>query len=156
MRHRLLAGPAQWWDRTVIVGSWVSVDLALRARVSLPALARIAGVSLDSAAVAPSEGPLESTPEAEGPAAFSRLSDSERRRLRIVDVVADRGPSGGGPCLRRALVAGRVLRRLLPRRYLGIARRPNGELVAHAWLELDGGSRLGYSDEYRPLTPLEL
>jgi hypothetical protein len=153
MRHRLLVGPAHWWDRAVIVGSWVAVDLALRAGVTLPVLARFAGVSLDSDATAASEDAPVSAPEVEGPA-LSWLSPSERRRLRIIEIVADRWPFGEGPCLRQALVAGRVLRRLHPRLSLGVARRPSRGLVAHAWLELDGGGRLGYSDGYEPLSPL--
>lgn len=156
MRHRLLVAPAQWWDRAVIVGSWVSVDLALRAGVGLPVLARIAAVSLNSGAAGPTGDPPMPGPEAEGPAVLSRLSPAERRRLRIVGVVAERWPFGGGPCLRRALVTGRVLRRLHPRLFLGVARAPSGGFCAHAWLELDGGGRLGYADGYQPLNPMGL
>jgi Transglutaminase-like superfamily len=154
MRHRLLVGPAQWWDRAVIVGSWVAVDLALRAGVKLPVLARVAHVSLDSRASAAPDVPAVPAPEVEGPALWPQLSLPERRRLRIVDVVAERWPFGEGQCLRRALVTGRVLERLHPRLSLGVARRGNGGLVAHAWLELDGGARLGYSDGYERLSPL--
>jgi Transglutaminase-like superfamily len=154
MRHRLLVGPAQWWDRTVIVVSWVSVDLALRAGVKLPVLARIAHVSLDSETAAPSEVPPMSAHAVEGPGVLPELSSSERRRLRIVDVMADQWPFGEGQCLRSALVTGRVLERLHPRLSLGVARRPNGGLAAHAWLELDGGARLGYSDGYERLSPM--
>jgi hypothetical protein len=154
MHTRLLVGPAQWWDRAVIVGSWISVDLALRAGVQLPVLARIAHVSLDSEAVVPSDGPPASAPEAGEPEVVIQLSPSERHRLRVIDVVANRWPFGKGQCLRRALVTGRVLRRLHPRLSLGVARRQGNGLAAHAWLELDGGTRLGYSDEYERLSPM--
>ena len=148
MRHRLLVGPSQWWDRSVIVTSWVGVDLALRARISLPKLSRVMAVTLGHDAAPSSEDP--GGPDADGRVlgGHSPLTPSEQRRLRIVDILAARWPFGEGPCLRRALVAGRVLRRLHPRLSLGVARRPDGEITAHAWLELDGGARLGYSDAY--------
>ena len=154
MRHRLLVGPAQWWDRAFIVGSWVVVDLALRAGVSLPVLARFAEVSLETGTSSRPEGPPASITEVEDLGGHAPLSPAERRRLRIIEIVADRWPFGDGPCLRRALVAGRVLRRLHPRLSLGVARRQNGALIAHAWLELDGGGRIGYSDGYQRLGPL--
>ena len=65
------------------------------------------------------------------------LSRAGRRRLRCAGRVADAWPFSRGPCLRRALVGGHLVRELDPVVRLGTARR-DGELMAHAWLEIQG------------------
>jgi hypothetical protein len=58
------------------------------------------------------------------------------RQVRCTRRVADAWPFSRGPCLRRALVTGNLLRRLDPALRLGLA--GSGDAVfAHAWLELD-------------------
>ena len=60
-----------------------------------------------------------------------------RRQLRCTWRVADAWPFSRGPCLRRALVGGHLVRDLHPTIRLGVA-GVGDTLVAHAWLEIDG------------------
>lgn len=78
-------------------------------------------------------------PLATGPVRPGRdhLDRFERRRVAAVRRVAGWWPLGRGPCLREALVLGRLLPHLNPQLRLGVARR-GGEMVAHAWVDVDG------------------
>jgi hypothetical protein len=100
------------------------VEIGLRT-LDLRRLARFAGVSLDLAPPDPKTAEL-------------RIHDVDRARVRAVHVVMRRWPWGArGPCLRRALVAGRMLRHRHPRLVLGAGRDARGTM-AHAWLLVDG------------------
>jgi hypothetical protein len=83
--------------------------------------------------------PLELSPSTRGPAITSShdLGRRARRELRCTQRVADTWPLSHGPCLRRALVGGHLLRRLGTCVRLGTY-DDGGSLVAHAWLEVDG------------------
>lgn len=122
-----------WWMAVVEVAVHV---------VSLPALARWIGASL-----ATTEPPSSVTPSAAGDDPHWRAR--ELRRLRLVDVLARRWPFGTGPCLRQALVAGRVLRRHHPVLRVGAA-LSDAAVIGHAWLEV-GTIELGRSDEFAVL-----
>lgn len=120
----------------VPIGLWVvgwlsAVEIGLRS-TSLPRLCRLLGVPIDT--------------RYDGPGAdLSRapaLTARERRRLRVLAVVAARWPFGSGPCLRQSLVAGRILRRHGPRLRLGAAPAEGG-VLGHAWVELPGGGVVG-------------
>lgn len=56
-------------------------------------------------------------------------------------------------CLRRALVVGHQLRRYGPVLRLGV-RREDGEVKAHAWLEIDGESLDPTSADFASLEPV--
>lgn len=63
-----------------------------------------------------------------------------RRRIRTATRVTQRSPYGPeGKCLRTALVQGQRLRTLSPELVLGV-RRVDGAVLAHAWLQVAGGS----------------
>jgi len=101
--------------------------------VPLPDLTRLLGVrlSLDPASDEPQQF------------AAGELPEPVRRQLRCTGRVADHWRLSKGPCLRRALVAGHLLRDLEPAVCLGVGGDSNS-LLAHAWLEIDG----------RPLEPV--
>jgi hypothetical protein len=67
----------------------------------------------------------------------SELPPAARRQLRCASRVADGWPLSKGPCLRRSLVAGHLLRRHHPAIRLGVA-GTGDDIHAHAWLEIDG------------------
>ncbi len=128
---RLRVGPGRWVERVALVTAWVVVDTSLRLGVALPSLARRCrmAIGLDEGGVLrPAEVPVRD------------LTAVERRRLTIIDAIASRWPLGAGPCLRRALLAGWVLRRHSPQLRLGVA-EPGGpaQVSAHAWVELPDG-----------------
>jgi hypothetical protein len=68
---------------------------------------------------------------------LGELPPRARRQMRCTHRVADVWPFSKGPCLRRALVAGHLLRRHHPAIRVGVA-GTGDELHAHAWLEIDG------------------
>jgi Transglutaminase-like superfamily len=104
----------------------VVVEVALRL-VALPRLADAVGASIDL--VCAGDAPAE-------PAAV--LGPADAARLRASHIVMQRWPFGAcGPCLRLALVAGRMLRHRRPRIALGATRGEHGP-AAHAWLLVDG------------------
>jgi hypothetical protein len=71
-------------------------------------------------------------------APITSLPDTSQRQLRCAATVADAWPLGTGPCLRRSLVAGHLLRRR-HRTALRIGVGGTGDDIhAHAWLEVDG------------------
>lgn len=69
--------------------------------------------------------------------AVSELPPVAQRQLHCTRRVADVWPLSQGPCLRRSLVAGHVLRRHGTAVRLGVAGTGDG-VHAHAWLEIDG------------------
>jgi hypothetical protein len=97
------------------------VEAGLRL-MRLPRLAALLGVPLD----------LESRPVA----STYVLPDRFQVRLRAVRRVVRHWPFGD-TCLRHALVAGALVRRLDPVLQIGVARSAN-EVRAHAWLLVNG------------------
>jgi len=83
------------------------------------------------------------------------LDAGERRRLTLVVRIAFHWPGGPGPCLRQALVTGRVLGRHRPRLLLGVlSPGPDGSqpVRAHAWVELPDGRQFGDVDGTLPFS----
>jgi hypothetical protein len=110
--------------RVVVVLATVEVLIRW---VTLPRLSRLLGVRLDW-----------SPPRSEAERVRLReLPPRARRQVRCTHRVADIWPFSKGPCLRRALVAGHLLRRHAPAIRVGVA-GTGEELHAHAWLEIDG------------------
>jgi hypothetical protein len=104
----------------------VVVELLIR-WVPLSRLSRLLGVHLD----------LRPGLTAVDVLAWDDLPPPAPRQLRCSWRVAHAWPFSKGPCLRRALVAGHLVRRLGPTVHLGVT-GAGGTLLAHAWLELDG------------------
>lgn len=117
-----------WWLAVVEIGVRVAPLDRLAARVGAP-LAAGAGVS-DTVSLA--------------------VTRQEAQRLRVLQRVMPRWPFCEGPCLRQALVAGRILRRHHPRLRLGVAVEGSG-VVAHAWLEV-ADTTIGYDGAFLPLS----
>lgn len=107
---------------TVVLG----VVEALIRWVRLPRLARLLGVRVDL-------GPAR--PDAE-PLTISQLPSLARRQVRCAHRVTDAWPFSRGPCLRRSLVVGHLLRDHEPAIRLGLAGAAE-TMVGHAWLEID-------------------
>jgi hypothetical protein len=81
----------------------------------------------------------------------SVLGPADAARLRATRIVMRRWPFGArGPCLREALVAGRLLRHRRPRIALGAGRDARGAL-AHAWLVVDGVALDPRAAQWTPL-----
>ncbi len=132
-------------DRIGIVrmlGLATTIEIGLRT-VRLPALARGLGVRLDW-----SKDP--SSP----PGIPNSLDDTDRRELTNVIRVMRHWPFAEGTCLRQSLMLGRVLRDRNPLLRIGVKGR-DGEIVAHAWVEMDGVA-LGGRDGYLPLGGFEV
>ena len=68
---------------------------------------------------------------------LDELPATAQRQLRCTWKLADAWPFGEGPCLRRALVGGHLVRRLDPAVRLGVV-GDRDSLFVHAWLEIDG------------------
>ncbi|MGH9106988.1 MAG: lasso peptide biosynthesis B2 protein [Acidimicrobiales bacterium] len=69
------------------------------------------------------------------------LSPVERHKLIVLGRVARHWPlSPGGVCLRHSLAASHVMRARQPRLRIGVAPGPRAEIMAHAWLEVDGAA----------------
>jgi hypothetical protein len=102
------------------------VELLIR-WIPLPRLSRLLGVRVDLAPPRDSVAELQMT----------ELSPRAQRELRCARRVADARPFSRGPCLRRSLVAGHLLRRLDPAVRLGVVGTED-QFVAHAWVEIDG------------------
>ncbi|WP_232848125.1 lasso peptide biosynthesis B2 protein [Occultella kanbiaonis] len=83
------------------------------------------------------------------------LDDRDRRKVRATRRVMRHWPFGD-TCLRQALVSGALLRRLGPELIVGVA-KIDGEIRAHAWLEIDGAilDPLRAASSYTPLTALK-
>ena len=65
---------------------------------------------------------------------------SDKRQIAWAIGVVGKGPLGGGTCLAQALVAQQMLccRGYAARVHVGVAKRVDGRLLAHAWVESDG------------------
>src|SRR5690625_6139565 len=100
------------------------IEWAMRRR-PLPEVARTFGAPLVT-----DTGSTATEPFAE------RLTGHERRSLRAVRRVLRHWP-WEDTCLRRALATGHVLRHREPSLRVGVA-KTDGEVRAHAWLEIDG------------------
>lgn len=118
-----------------------AVEVALRV-LPLPRVARAVGAPLR----------LDGT-AGTAPWVPARLEARGHARARAVGRVMRRWPFGD-TCLRHALVAGRRLRRYRPRLVVGVT-KVDGEVRAHAWLELESGvlDPLGAAPAYLPLEP---
>jgi hypothetical protein len=101
------------------------VEVSIR-WVPLPRLARVLGVEVN----------LRPSVSSGLPPDVSGLSAHQRRQLRCTWRIADAWPFGSGPCLRRSLVAARLLRGSGAAVRLGLPRPDVG--AAHAWVEIDG------------------
>lgn len=115
---------APWLLEAVLVAT--GVELGLRT-LRLPVLARACGLIFDPAAPSPADA---------AHAGSLALGPRTIRRVRSGLAVLARGPFPD-TCLRRALVLGWVLRRRRPHLLVGV-RRSDGELLAHAWVVVDG------------------
>jgi hypothetical protein len=104
----------------------VIVEVLVRT-VRLPRVSRLLGVRVD---LTPRVGSADQLP-------LRELPERARRQLRCTRRVADAWPFSHGPCLRRALVGGHLLRRLHPSVRLGLT-GSGDQLLAHAWLEIEG------------------
>ena len=105
---------------------FIVVEILIRS-VPLPRLGSMLGCRLD---LAPARLGAEQLTPAE-------LPPRAGRQLRCTRRVADIWPFSQGPCLRRALVGGHLLRDLGPAVRLGVV-GSGDTLSAHAWLEIDG------------------
>jgi hypothetical protein len=103
----------------------VVVELLIR-WVPLPRLSRMLGVRVN---LQPGRADAERVRVDELPA-------HARRQLAYTWKVADAWPFSRGPCLRRALVGGHLIRDLHPAVRLGVA-GVGDTLMAHAWLEIN-------------------
>jgi hypothetical protein len=106
--------------------------------VSLPRLSRLLGVRLDLE-------PARADAQQVRPDGLPPLA---RRQLRCTRRIADMWPFSKGPCLRRSLVAGHLLRDHDPAIRLGLI-GSGDEVSAHAWLEIEGRP-LESIDAYQP------
>jgi len=123
---RLLRIPPREMLTTVrVVATIVTVELLIR-WVALPRLARLLGVRVSLEPALPGNAHIRTT----------EFSPRARRELRCTRRVADRWPLSQGPCLRRALVGGHLLRRYNPSVRIGMA-GTGDDLYAHAWLEIN-------------------
>jgi hypothetical protein len=104
----------------------VVVEILIR-WVPLPRLSRALGIEVN---LQPARSEAVRLPVDELPARARRQLECTRR-------VADAWPFSRGPCLRRALVGGHLIRHLHPAVRLGVA-GAGDTLLAHAWLEIDG------------------
>jgi hypothetical protein len=125
LRRTLRLTPREVLTTLHAVAVLVVVELLIR-WVSLPRLSRVLGVHVNLAPVRPDVAlfPIEELPA------------RDRRRLRCTRRVADVWPLSKGPCLRRSLVAGHLLRHHRPAIRLGVAGQ-GADVLAHAWLEID-------------------
>ena len=128
-----------WPDRLQVLGIVATasvVEAGLRT-IKLPTLARLLGVTVDfrSGGLA---RPLDEP-----------LPDPLRRRISLVRTVLAYSPSEP-TCLRSSLVCARVLRAVRPTVRIGVA-RVDGEVKAHAWVELAGRSIDPVAVEFVPV-----
>lgn len=118
-----------------------AVEVGVRT-LPLPRLARLAGAPLR-------HGGPAGTP----PTRPVQLGPRARLRLGAVRRVMRHWPYGD-TCLRHALVAGHRIRRFGPELVVGVT-KVEGEVRAHAWLEVGAGvyDPLGAAPAYLPLVP---
>lgn len=136
LRARGLRGTARLASAVVLVG-WV--ELALRS-LKLPRVCALLGIrpEFTSGTAAPVTGQTPVTGTGRNPAAVPTLAASPRERALLGDAltVLARSPLPG-TCLRRALVAGLVLRAHDTALQIGV-HKSGGTVSAHAWLIVDG------------------
>ena len=124
--HRFLRMPPREILTTIHVVVLLSLVEVLIRWVPLPRLSRLLGLRLN---LDPARPDIEEM-------AWTELSPRARRQIRCTRRVADVWPLSRGPCLRRSLVAGHLLRRHHPAVRLGVA-TAGDTVLAHAWLEID-------------------
>jgi hypothetical protein len=124
--RRLLGMPPREIMTTLHAAAVLVLVEALIRWIPLPRLSRMLGIRVN---LAPPPTDVEQLP-------VDALTARDRRQLRCTGRVADVWPLSKGPCLRRSLVAGHLLRRHHPAVRLGIS-HASGGLFAHAWLEID-------------------
>lgn len=112
---------------TLRVAVLMGVAEVMVRRRPLPKVTASLGVRLD---LRPSGRP-------DDPFDIATLPGAAQRQIECTNRVADAWPFSDGPCLRRTLVAGRLLRRHDPSIRVGLRGGTSG-MVAHAWLEIDG------------------
>lgn len=136
-RDLLTAGGLAGWAATIEVGLRLT---------TLPRVAALMGVRIQ----------VDGVHGRPGSATDVLLSPAERRRIDLAGRVLRRGPFEDS-CLRRAMLAARILRRRDHAVRIGV-RKVDGAVKAHAWLELDGVSLDPDAvDFYQPLfDPTEL
>lgn len=132
---RELVRKAWWCGRAVTAALVAEIGLRL---LPLATTARLMGVPLDLGRGDPEPGP-PTHPDASVAMAAAATS-----------WVLRRWPPGD-TCLRRALVAGHLLRHHRARLRLGAACAGEG-LAGHAWIELGDGQTLGYASGVVPFT----
>ena len=119
------------------VVAMVLVEVLIRS--DLPSLARRMGVPLQ----------LDGTDTVYRPGNVTVLDDADLRALRVFQRL-DRF-WWSSTCLRRALVAGHLLRAHGPRLVIGVRKPPGRPLTAHAWLRVDGAALDEAALDYAPL-----
>ncbi|HSB85446.1 MAG TPA: lasso peptide biosynthesis B2 protein [Ilumatobacteraceae bacterium] len=125
-RRALRLPPRELLTTIHVVVVLAAVEVLVR-WVSLPRLSRVLGVRVD---IQPPRADAVQLP-------VDALSRRAQRQLQCTWKVADAWPFSRGPCLRRALVGGHLIRDLHPAIRLGVAGSGDA-LLAHAWLEIDG------------------
>jgi hypothetical protein len=118
--------PREWATTLHVVLVMTFVELLVR-QVRLERLVTLLGFRVDftPAQVGARKLPLRELPV------------RARRQVRCTRRVAGAWPFSNGPCLRRALVLGHLLRSRSPAVRIGIA-GSGDSLLAHAWLEVAG------------------
>jgi hypothetical protein len=124
--------PSREWPAIAITAIVAGVVEAGLHTLKLPALARLLGVPLDLENVDPKTMTLDAAKQR------VRLPSWGARRWSAVGRVMRHWPFGD-TCLRTALVAGHRLRKLNPVLRVGV-RKVDGEIKAHAWIEIGGAS----------------
>lgn len=133
-----------WIDVVMAAAIAVVVEIGLRT-TKLPRLARALGTPL---------GDSRTTPTVVTATGGSFFPPRARSQVRATRRVMRHWPFGD-TCLRQALVAGQRLRRLEPTLQVGVA-KIDGEVRAHAWLEIDGVilDPLKAAGGYQPMLPV--
>lgn len=126
MRRWLTLSPREILTALHALAVLIVVEILVR-RVALPRLCGWLGVELDLEPVDPTGDDVE-PPD---------LPPKANRQLWATAQLAERWPFSDGPCLRRSLVAGHLIRRHAPSLRLGVQPEDDG-ILAHAWLEIDG------------------
>jgi hypothetical protein len=127
VRTVLRMPPRRWRDLLVAAVIAARVERALRAG-GLSRAARISGVRVGMNGSAADVGTV------------SQVSFTVREREQLDTAWRMlRQPPFNGTCLRRALVGGYFVRHRDPLLRIGVTKR-DGEVAAHAWLEIDGVS----------------
>ena len=143
--RRMKVPPLREWGWIIVSGGTAVITEAGLRTLGLPRLSRLLGAPLRT---------KDRLPEVIDPRA-STLTASERLRVRASLRITRHWPFGD-TCLRQALVIGALLRRRSPDLVVGVA-KIDGEVRAHAWLEIDSGrlDPLGAAAAYIPLTAVE-